>query len=93
MLGLFFFDLRRWFAPTARRLRSDCFSQTARIPPELRPDMGLSDARRADLAEAQLRAALAARQVDEASRLLRVLNRMARSRGFPPLRWRSGGAP
>lgn len=92
MVRLFFFDLRCRFAPTMRRLRSGYLRDLAEIPAALQPDMGLSDARLADLAEAQARADLAARRADEARRLLRILNRIAQSRGFPPLRWKSGVA-
>lgn len=55
--------------------------------------MGLSDARLADLVEAQLCHAVAARQAEEAGRLLGILNAIARKRGFPRLCWQSEGPP
>lgn len=93
MVRLFLFDLCRWFAPGERRLRAQCMREAARIPPELRPDMGLSDARMADLARAQARAMLARRREAESRRLLAAMDRMARARGFPGLRWSRGGEP
>ena len=88
MLQLALFDLRRRLAPDARRLRAACLRQLAGIPPDLRPDMGISDARLIDLAEAQAAQALADRRAAEARHLLAALNRIARRRGFPPLRWK-----
>lgn len=87
MIRLLLFDLRRRFAPAERRLRSACLREVARIPPALRPDMGLSEARMADLAEAHVRSVLAARREAEARELLAALDRMARARGFPGLCW------
>lgn len=89
MLRLAILDLRRWLAPTERRLRASYISELAEIPSALRLDMGLNDARLADFTEGQVRLAMASRREDDARRLLEALNRMATARGFPPLRWQN----
>jgi len=89
MLRLFLFDLRRRFAASERSLRSAAIRDLAAIPAELRADMGLSDARLVDHADRQARSLTAARHARNAQALLDVLNRIARKRGFPRLRWRS----
>ena len=89
MLRLFLFDLCRWFAASERSLRSAAVEDLATIPPDLRADMGLSDARLLDHAHAQARSLTAARHARNAEVLLDVLNRIARKRGFPSVRWLS----
>lgn len=93
MLRLLLFDLRRLFAPRAGSLQAAACGDLAGAPPELRSDMGLSDARLADEVQAQVCSALAARHADEARRLRDVLDRIARKRGFSGVRWRSEGMP
>lgn len=89
MLRLLLFDLTRRFAPDARRLHAAALADLGTVPPELRTDIGLSDARLADAAWAQAQRTIAARRADEGQRLLGVLDRIARRRGFPGLRWRT----
>lgn len=93
MVRLLLFDLCRWLAPGRARLRSAVLSDLAAIPTELRADMGMTDARFADVVHAQVCAGVAARRADEARRLLDLLNRIARKRGFPRVRWRSEATP
>lgn len=87
MLQLLLFDLRRRFAPGVRRLRADARRAAAEIPAGLRSDLGLSDARLADLIRAQAAECLARRREEEADRLLAALNCIARRRRFARLRW------
>lgn len=91
MIRLLLFDLSRLFAPGARSYRSAALDDLASIPPELRSDMGMSDARLADELRARVSSGIAARHEDEARRLLEILNWIARKRGFSGLRWRSEG--
>ncbi|TVS07095.1 MAG: hypothetical protein EA407_00290 [Rhodobacteraceae bacterium] len=91
MIRLLLFDLFRLFAPGGRRLRSAAVDDLASIPPGLRSDMGMSDARLADELRARVCSVVAARREEEARRLLEILNGIARKRGFPKLRWRSEG--
>lgn len=60
----------------------------AAVPPTLRADVGLGDARMADLVDEQVSADRAAQRVRDARRLLHIVNRIAARRGFPRLRWR-----
>lgn len=87
MLRLFLFDLCCRFAASDRSLRAAILRDLATIPADLRGDMGLSDARLVDHAHAQVRVLTAARHARNADALLDVLNRIARRRGFPMLRW------
>lgn len=89
MLRLFLFDLCRRFAVSERSLRSAALEDLASIPANLRADMGLNDARLVDQADAQVRSLTAARHARSAEVLLDVLNRIARKRGFPSVRWLS----
>ncbi|MCC5963413.1 MAG: hypothetical protein JJU09_09820 [Rhodobacteraceae bacterium] len=91
MIRLLLFDLFHLVAPSARSLRSAAVDDLASIPPELRSDIGMTDARLADEMHARVCSAIAARREEEARRLLEILNRIARNRGFPKLRWRSEG--
>lgn len=91
MIRLLLFDLSRWFAPSARSLRATALDDFAAIPPELRSDIGMTDARLADELHARVCAAVAAQRDDDARRLLEILNGMACRRGFPKLCWRSEG--
>ena len=92
MLRLFLFDLCRHFAASERSLRAAAVRDLAAIPAELRADIGLSDARLVDHADTQARSIRAAREARNAQALLDVLNRIARKRGFPRMRWRSEDA-
>ena len=89
MLRLFLFDLCRRFTASERSLRSATIKDLATIPADLRADMGLSDARLVDHAHSQVRSLTAARRARDAQALLEVLNRIARKRGCPKVRWRS----
>lgn len=89
MMRLLLFDLCCSLAPGPRGLQARVLRELASIPRDLRSDMGLSDARLADVARNHLRAAMAAQRAEEARRLLDLLNRIARKRGFPALCWRS----
>ena len=91
MIRLLLFDLSRLFAPSARSMRSTAIDDLSSIPAELRSDIGMTEARLADEMHARVCSAVAARREEEARRLLEILNRIARKRGFPKLRWRSEG--
>lgn len=88
MLRLFLFDLCRRFVASEQSLRAAAVRDLTAIPAELRADMGLSDARLVDHADAQVRSLIAARDARNEQALLDVLNRIARKRGFPRMRWR-----
>ena len=91
MIRLLLFDLFRLFAPGTRRMRSAAVDDLSSVPAELRSDIGMTDARLADEMHARVCSAVAARREEEARSLLEILNRIARKRGFPKLRWRSEG--
>lgn len=65
----------------------------AALPPPLRADVGLGDARLADLVGEQVRADRAARRARDARRLLHLVNRIATRRGVPRVRWRVDSDP
>lgn len=91
MLRLLAFDLARLIRPRPASVYQGYLHAMRRLPAELRKELDL----RGDLIFArsldETDRHLARRRDDDAARLLAVLTRIARRRGFPAVTWQEGG--